>query len=216
MTILDGMYGKFVTFKDTLGRTRQGAIVDTKNGLIREVSGTFYYCDTDSRITIISNPPPKCKHCGLPLGNPCTVCKEKEDNVSRMERLARKRKKETQMKIFHVVDMEIPNSKGGTSVYQEHRQFWGHIVTSKFTRTHDRFAHLFSSDGTRVHHLNYPTFKELASNFEHVYIEPKLTRAEYEEIRTKLKKASHQQLLTLQVHMDNLMMDHKIKKMKGE
>jgi hypothetical protein len=97
------------------------------------------------------------------------------------------------MIIYHLPSYKVTTfTKAEDGTYKPYKPYFGHIITVADNRTDERFAHLFSPDGTRVHHLNYITFKAIADNLPHKYLG--LSKDDFKVVKQKLKQATSYQL----------------------
>lgn len=72
--------GQFVTARSDSGLVVQGAVISVDPLVLRGVSGTEYKCDAEG-VAVVTNPPPECIGCDLPLGNMCVRCSAKMDSI---------------------------------------------------------------------------------------------------------------------------------------
>jgi hypothetical protein len=77
------------------------------------------------------------------------------------------------MKCFHINDPDYYIlTKCGNIHDSRTEKFWGHILTNKAKRTHEKYAWMFDPKGIRANPISYDMFKILnTSELEHVYIE---------------------------------------------
>lgn len=117
------------------------------------------------------------------------------------------------MKIYHVTGMKKPSSKTAyfckEEIYAGFEKFFGHVITIRDNRSERDFAHLFSPEGTRVHHLDYRTFKALAAELEHVYIG--LAEEDFHDTIENIKRADKYQLVAFRS-----LLNQEIRERKGE
>lgn len=83
-------------------------------------------------------------------------------------------------------------------VYEEYEKYWGNVIIfPRDERTDDRYAHLLSPDGTKVHHLSVDTFRRLNSipGVSHIY--QRLNPRDFKETLENVKRMSWNQLQEL-------------------
>ncbi len=103
---------------------------------------------------------------------------------------------ENKIKVFHINDECFYINKRGER-YTGNEEYWGNWVTNKATRTTDKYATYYRTDGTVAHTMSEKDAKRLWNacrnqNIEHVY---PISNTEVDEMLKRLRCATEKQRL---------------------